>query len=847
MIAMAVVISILLIHATTLVNASYSELRKTTDQYVMWQKDASDLQVGSDYLTEQVRCFAETGEIFYLEEYFKEANETKRRDKAVSHIHEFVGDTPAYQALVAAMGESITLMDREYYSMRLKIEACEYELDDFPEVIRNVALSEEDASLSFSEKSDKARSLVFNDYYHEKKVAITSNVQACLATLEDVFEDRQTATTARLNGILSFQRIMIGVSIAIVVAMLVVELLFIVRPLRQAISDIRSGDPLTPKGFREFRFLAETYNQIYESNLEQKQSITALLDNMPAMSFSKDVETGVYLACNQAFAEYANKENPNGVIGMTDAQLFDPVTAQQFVEDDRMAISMDEPYIFYENVPDAAGNLRQLQTTKLKFADPNGRLCLLGMCADVTDMARISRENTTNKEVYEKARSMSIMYSHFAKTLARNFMDLYYINLNNDEFIEYLPDSENGTLLETRRGGKFFDQCKHDAKLYVHPDDQPVFLAALERESLVKSLRDNKTFMITYRVIGYHPYESDGPIYVSMKASRMADDENFVILAVADVDEQIKERRAAERMQEERIAYSRINALTGDFLCVYVVSPDTERYIEYSAAADYKSFEIPKEGTDFFATSRENGKVFVHPEDLDKYLTLFTKERVLSSIEKKGIFVLNYRLFVDGKPTYVQLKAAMVKEKDGPLLVVGINDVDSHVRQEQEYEKRIARAQSEANIDALTGVKNKHAYMEAEMRLDRQIDDNQIREFAVVIMDVNDLKKINDSEGHNAGDKYIRDACKIICGIFAHSPVFRVGGDEFAIIAQGSDYASIDELIGKMREHNNEALKNNGVVIACGMSKFKDDSCVAAVFERADQNMYENKSFLKGN
>ena len=117
----------------------------------------------------------------------------------------------------------------------------------------------------------------------------------------------------------------------------------------------------------------------------------------------------------------------------------------------------------------------------------------------------------------------------------------------------------------------------------------------------------------------------------------------------------------------------------------------------------------------------------------------------------------------------------------------------------------------------------------------------------MVIMDVNDLKKINDSEGHNAGDKYIRDACKIICGIFAHSPVFRVGGDEFAIIVQGSDYASIDELIGKMREHNNEALKNNGVVIACGMSKFNDDSCVAAVFERADQNMYENKSFLKGN
>ena len=133
----------------------------------------------------------------------------------------------------------------------------------------------------------------------------------------------------------------------------------------------------------------------------------------------------------------------------------------------------------------------------------------------------------------------------------------------------------------------------------------------------------------------------------------------------------------------------------------------------------------------------------------------------------------------------------------------------------------------------------------AEERLNVQIVDHRDLEFAIVILDVNDLKKINDTEGHNAGDQYIKDACKIICEIFKHSPVFRVGGDEFAIIAQGSDYNCIDELVKQVYEHNMEAKNSGGIVIACGMAKHKDEDSVAPVFERADQNMYDNKNELK--
>ena len=109
--------------------------------------------------------------------------------------------------------------------------------------------------------------------------------------------------------------------------------------------------------------------------------------------------------------------------------------------------------------------------------------------------------------------------------------------------------------------------------------------------------------------------------------------------------------------------------------------------------------------------------------------------------------------------------------------------------------------------------------MEAEIRLDRLIGEHRQPEFAIVIMDVNDLKKVNDSAGHQAGDQYLIDACGIICRIFKQSPVFRVGGDEFAVIAQGHDFDHIGELIDRMSEHNRDASRSGGIVIACGMAK----------------------------
>ena len=271
--------------------------------------------------------------------------------------------------------------------------------------------------------------------------------------------------------------------------------------------------------------------------VELKDRFKSLLDNMPGMTFTKDAKTGVYLACNQAFADYAHKETPEGVVGLTDAQIFDAETAAHFVEDDRIALSLSKAYIFYEDVPDAVGNQRQLQTTKIKYKDTAGRLCVLGMCQDVTDMVRIQHEQAMTKEAYESAVSSGLMYTHIAQTLARDYIDMYYVNTDTEEFIEYGMGEESGTLSEIRRGWHFFSDCKAELAENVYPDDKESFLQAMNRKTLMKALGRKDTFIMTYRQNG-----SDGPVYVNMKISRMIDkDEPYIILCFTNVDAEMRE------------------------------------------------------------------------------------------------------------------------------------------------------------------------------------------------------------------------------------------------------------------------------------------------------------------
>lgn len=157
-----------------------------------------------------------------------------------------------------------------------------------------------------------------------------------------------------------------------------------------------------------------------------------------------------------------------------------------------------------------------------------------------------------------------------------------------------------------------------------------------------------------------------------------------------------------------------------------------------------------------------------------------------------------------------------------------------------------------ANKDALTSVRNKTAYDTYVKGMSSQIQEG-VAEFAVVMVDLNHLKMINDTYGHEHGNDYIKNSCSIICHIFAHSPVFRVGGDEFVVILKGDDYSNREKLLSeaegvfKSMSDNEKMDPWRRLSAAIGMSEFVpgQDKTVDDVFNRADKIMYENKVAMK--
>jgi diguanylate cyclase (GGDEF)-like protein len=158
-----------------------------------------------------------------------------------------------------------------------------------------------------------------------------------------------------------------------------------------------------------------------------------------------------------------------------------------------------------------------------------------------------------------------------------------------------------------------------------------------------------------------------------------------------------------------------------------------------------------------------------------------------------------------------------------------------------------------ATLDTLTGIRNKTAFDRQMKNLTKELY-NGNKEFGFVMVDLNNLKVFNDTYGHDKGDFAIKKLCHIICEVFSHSAVFRVGGDEFIVILKNDDYRNVDSLVIKFKEKISMSCEEeNGepweqVSAAIGYALYDDaldHNSTDNVLARADQEMYACKKKMK--
>ena len=168
--------------------------------------------------------------------------------------------------------------------------------------------------------------------------------------------------------------------------------------------------------------------------------------------------------------------------------------------------------------------------------------------------------------------------------------------------------------------------------------------------------------------------------------------------------------------------------------------------------------------------------------------------------------------------------------------------------------EKVTQISMTAYTDSLTGVKNKASYQKMREKLEEEIERGETK-FAIVMIDINRLKHVNDTYGHEKGDIYIRGSCKMICDVYKHSPVYRFGGDEFVVLLIDDSYEKREQLLEKIRDEFAISSTREDVdpwkrySAAVGMSEYTGNKGegVDDVFKRADESMYEYKVKMKAN
>ena len=430
--------------------------------------------------------------------------------------------------------------------------------------------------------------------------------------------------------------------------------------------------------------------------------------------------------------------------------------------------------------------------------------------------------------------------SQVTQVFSGDMESVFYVDVVTNRYQEFRLGG-NGKLHLRSSGADFFGNREQLLLEQVYPEDYQKMSDALDKSKLLVSLAQHPVLSINFRLL-----IDDMPHYYRMRVGVAQIGGSHLVLGMSNVDSQISEAEVnLEAQRRNALTYAGIvQALAIDYFSIFYVNTQNGEFVEYSSKDAYKHLGMPQSGDDFFETSRKNISHVVHPDDLDMFLSTFTRENVMDSLERNRTFTLTFRLLINKETTYIHLKATRMENSADEHMVVGISDVSEQMIREREH----AYALRMANQDALTGVKSKLAYTNEERKINQAIEEGTQEPFGIVVCDINNLKYVNDTLGHAAGDQFIRDACMIVCNIFNHCPVFRIGGDEFVAILRKGAYKERKELMERLETSNRlNAYDSKNICIAGGLAIWDpdNDTSMASVFNRADQAMYIDKKRLK--
>ena len=466
--------------------------------------------------------------------------------------------------------------------------------------------------------------------------------------------------------------------------------------------------------------------------------------------------------------------------------------------------------------------------------------CFLANCL-IHVFVEEDEKNEQNK-ITAHAQKEKERYSQVSASLAADYEAIYYINIETGKYIEISSGQAHKVMGVPAKGEDFYTETRENAARFAHPDDRAFAESMYYRETMLKNLNGHTSYSYKYRIM-----VGDEARYYRFVVMLSEDGAHFV-LCEKDIQDTITAETALLEKQKASITFSQIaESLALNYDVIYYVDFESDDYVGYTSHNIYGGLKVDESGTDFFKTAKNNISLIIHPQDRERLNAFIDKDYLLSALEEAKQINIQYRLMINDRAQHTRLSVR--RSSDGKHMIIGVENIEEEIMREKEHLRALNTEKELARRDELTGIRNKTAFTELEQSIQHNIENGMdYLPFAIAVCDLNDLKKINDTEGHKAGDEYIRSSARLLCEIFRHSPVFRIGGDEFAIFLSGNDFALREQLVDRLHKTvlaNRD--KHEGPVIAVGIAEYDPsaDTDVNEIFDRADRLMYEDKHELK--
>ena len=429
-----------------------------------------------------------------------------------------------------------------------------------------------------------------------------------------------------------------------------------------------------------------------ERQQQMVHSANQMFANMPLLAFAKSAETGKYVACNNKFAVYAGKNSPEEVIGLSDFDLFDQETAAHFVADDKIALDNDAPYVFTENTPDAFGKPFYFQTTKLKYVDMSGQLCMLGMSVDVTEtmnlQASLAAEQDELKDFRDIMQSArwSVEFAPSGASFKVHWSDDMRHKLGFSDLGDF-PDT-----LDALRNQMQPEDFSYIYKAFIE--------AAMDPE-------DAHVFDVEYRI------RNKGGEYIWIhSAARFHRSSNGKAVSAVGVFIDVTDTHIKKELYK-RLSHNMdiIGGLASEYTGLYRYDVETGNFTVYAVSdriADTKALLAAN------MSYEECFRIFVdkavHPDDQSKLLGLGQREIIYKALRHQKKLSVLFRRNYGGK--YLWSEMVMVKVEDADqepkTVIIGFIEKDNEIRHQAEMQQK-EQAYKNAIISSSVG------YMEVNL------------------------------------------------------------------------------------------------------------------------------------